>query len=65
MQGLYWFGQNVPTSSLWRLALPTPLLLNARSMGYKRVTSERRREEGLPNLLCGSGPKDYEIGVLR
>jgi hypothetical protein len=35
-QGLCWFGQNVPTSSLRWLTLPTPLLLDARSRGSKR-----------------------------
>jgi hypothetical protein len=45
-QDLYWFGQNVPTSSLWRLALPTPLLLKDRSRGYKRA-----REGGAPRSL--------------
>jgi hypothetical protein len=34
-QGLYWFGQNVPTSSVRRLALLAPLLLKTRSRGYK------------------------------
>jgi hypothetical protein len=50
-QGLYWFGWNVPTSSLWRLALSAPLLLDAHSRGYKWVTSGREREEGLPSLM--------------
>jgi hypothetical protein len=36
-QGLYWFGQNVPTSIQWGLALPTPLLIKTRSRGYKRA----------------------------
>jgi hypothetical protein len=36
-QDLYWFRQNVPTSSLWRLALPPPLLINACIRGYKRA----------------------------
>jgi hypothetical protein len=31
--GLYWFSQNVPTSSLRWLALLTPLLLDAHSNG--------------------------------
>ena len=34
-QDLYWFGQNVPTSSPRWLALLTPLLINARIRGYK------------------------------
>jgi hypothetical protein len=58
-QGLYWFGQNVPSSSLRRLTLPAPVLIDARSRGYKRVTSGRAGEEGLPSLLCVGGPKNY------
>jgi hypothetical protein len=34
-QDLYWLEQNVPTSSLRRLTLLAPLLINARSRGYK------------------------------
>jgi hypothetical protein len=34
-QDLYWFGQNVPTSSHRRLALRGPLMIKARSRGYK------------------------------
>jgi hypothetical protein len=40
-QDLYWFGHNVPTSSHRWLALPAPLMIKARSKGYKRA-----REEG-------------------
>jgi hypothetical protein len=40
-QGLYWFGQNVPTSSLWWLTLPTPYY----SKLIVGVTSGRDREE--------------------
>jgi hypothetical protein len=47
-QDLYWFGQNVPTSSHKRLTLPTPLMIKARSRGYKRA---REREGTLPCLL--------------
>jgi hypothetical protein len=36
-QDLYWFGQNVPTSHHRRLALPIPLMIKARSRGYKQV----------------------------
>jgi hypothetical protein len=47
-QDLYWFGQNVPTSSLWLLALSTPLLINACSRGYKQV---RDGEEAPKSLV--------------
>jgi hypothetical protein len=50
---LYWFGQNVPTSSLRRLALPTPLLTNARSRGYKQA------REG------GEAPKYLVVGEVE
>jgi hypothetical protein len=63
-QDLYWFGQNVPTSSLCQLTLLALLLLDDRSRSYKRVTSGGEREEGLQSLLCADGPKDYETGVL-
>jgi hypothetical protein len=36
-QDLYWFRQNVPTSSHWWLALLTPLMIKAHSRGYKRA----------------------------
>jgi hypothetical protein len=55
---LYWFGQNVPTSSLPWLAVLTlccPMLVVG-------VTSQQEREE-LPSLLCVVGCKDYEFGV--
>jgi hypothetical protein len=55
---LYWFEQNVPTSSLPWLAVLTlccPMLVVG-------VTSQREREE-LPSLLCIVGCKDYEFGV--
>jgi hypothetical protein len=32
---LYSFEKNISTSSLWRLVLPAPMLLNAHSRGYK------------------------------
>ena len=35
-QDLYWFEQNVPTSSNRWLVLPAPLMIKARSRGYKR-----------------------------
>jgi hypothetical protein len=41
-QGLYWFEQNVHTFSLRCLVLPTPLLIDARSRGYKRVRERGR-----------------------
>jgi hypothetical protein len=37
VQGLYWFGQNVPTSSHRRLVLLAPLMIKAHSGGYKRT----------------------------
>lgn len=36
-QDLYCFGQNVYTFSLWWLALPAHLLINARNRGYKQA----------------------------
>jgi hypothetical protein len=41
-QHLYWFGQNVPTSSHRQLAQPTSLMIKARSTGYKQGERERR-----------------------
>jgi hypothetical protein len=41
-QDLYWFGQNVPTSSYRRFALPTPLMIKAHSRGYKQGKKGRR-----------------------
>jgi hypothetical protein len=46
-QGLYWFGQNVPTSSHRRLEVPTPLMIKV----IVGVTSGREREERLPSLF--------------
>jgi hypothetical protein len=46
-QGLYWFGQNVPTSSHRRLEVPTPLMIKL----IVGVTSGREREERLPSLF--------------
>jgi hypothetical protein len=46
-QYLYWFGQNVPTSSHRWLALLTPLMIKL----VVGVTSSREREERLPDLL--------------
>jgi hypothetical protein len=61
LQGLYWFVQNIPMSSLWRLALSTPLLLNARSRGYKRAREGRRAPKslmrGLTKRLRDLSPK--------
>jgi hypothetical protein len=34
-QGLYWYTQNIPTSSHWWLALPAPLMIKTHSRGYK------------------------------
>jgi hypothetical protein len=48
-QDLYWFGQNVPTSSHRWLALPAPLMIKL----VVGVTSSREREERLPYLLSG------------
>ena len=45
-KGLYWFGRNVPTSSLRLLVLPTPVC----SRGYKRA----KEREGLKFLMDGS-----------
>jgi hypothetical protein len=53
-QNLYWFGQNVSTSSLWRPVLPTSFC----SMLVIGVTRVREREE-LPSLLYVARPKDY------
>jgi hypothetical protein len=44
---------NVPTSSLRRLALPAPLLLDARSRGYKRVTRGREGRRAPKSLMRG------------
>jgi hypothetical protein len=47
-QDLYWFEQNIPTSSHRRLALPTPLMIKTHSTRYKQAIE---REERLPSLL--------------
>jgi hypothetical protein len=47
-QDLNWFGQNVPTSSHRRLALPAPLMIETHSRGYKRARGRR-----LPSLFIG------------
>jgi hypothetical protein len=61
-QVLYSFGQNIPISSLQWLVLPAPLLLDARSRGYKRA----REGEKAPQVSYeGTGPKDYGTIVLR
>jgi hypothetical protein len=52
-QGLYWFGQNIPTSSLRWLMLSTPCY----SKLIVGVTSGRDKEE-IPSLLCVGGPRD-------
>jgi hypothetical protein len=44
-QGLDWFGQNVPTSNHRRFALPVPLMIKARSRGYKQRERVRRGSE--------------------
>lgn len=51
----------VPTFNLRWLALPAPLLVDARSRSYKQVTSGREGEEELPSLLCAGGPKSRPI----
>jgi hypothetical protein len=56
-QNLYWFGQNDPTSSLWRLVLPAPCC----SMLVVGVTSERERGE-FPSL-CSLVLRDYISSV--
>jgi hypothetical protein len=48
-QDLYWFGQNVPTSSHRWLALPAPLIIKC----VVWVTSSREREERLHDLFTG------------
>lgn len=42
--------QNVPTFILRWLVLPTQLLLNAQSRGYKQATEGRRASK---SLMCG------------
>jgi hypothetical protein len=51
-QDLYWFRQNVPTSSHWWLALPTPWMIKAHSRGYKRA---REGGEAPKALIRGGG----------
>jgi hypothetical protein len=51
-QDLNWFGQNVPTFSHQRLALPTPLMIKARSRGYKQA---REGGEAPKCLIHGGG----------
>jgi hypothetical protein len=46
-QDLYWFRQNVPTSSHRRLALPSPLMIKAHSRGYKRAREGREAPKSL------------------
>jgi hypothetical protein len=53
-QDLYWFMQNVSTSSHLRLALPTPLMIKARNRGYKQE-GEREGGEALKSLIRGEG----------
>jgi hypothetical protein len=48
-QGLYWFGQNVPTSIHRWHALPTPLMIKL----IVGVTSSQEREERFPGPLLG------------
>jgi hypothetical protein len=52
LQDLYWFRQNVPTSSHWRLALPALLMIKARSRGYKQA---REGGEAPNSLIYGGG----------
>jgi hypothetical protein len=54
-QDLYWFGKNVPTSNHWRLALPAPLMIKARSRGYKPATEGAKAPKSL--ILGGDGYK--------
>jgi hypothetical protein len=51
-QDLYWFEQNVPTSSHRWLALPAPLMIKTRSSGYKRT---REGGEAPKSLIRGGG----------
>jgi hypothetical protein len=46
-QGLYWFGQNVPTSSHQWIALPAAFMIKL----IVGVTSGSEREERLPSLF--------------
>jgi hypothetical protein len=55
-QDLYCFGQNVPISNHRWLALPTPLMINARRRGYKRA---REGGEAPKYLIRGGG--DYRV----
>jgi hypothetical protein len=52
VQDLYWFGQNVPTSNHRQLALPAPLMIKARSRGYKKA---RDGGETPKSLVRGGG----------
>jgi hypothetical protein len=45
---LYWFGQDIPTFSHQGLVLPAPLIIKARSRGYKQA---REVVEALKLLL--------------
>jgi hypothetical protein len=56
-QNLYWFGQKVPTFSHRRLALPAPLMIKARSRGYKRA---REGGEAPKSLIRGGGSYKVE-----
>jgi hypothetical protein len=51
-QDLYWFGEDVPTSSHRQLALPAPLMIKARSGGYKQA---REGGEASKSLVRGGG----------
>jgi hypothetical protein len=58
VQDLYWFEQNIPTSSHQGLALPAPCC----SMLIVEVTSGREREE-FPSLYVLLVLRDYVLGV--
>jgi hypothetical protein len=56
-QNLYWFGQNIPTSSHRWLTLPASLIIKTRSRGYKCG----REGEEAPRSLYRSGSGAYKL----
>jgi hypothetical protein len=56
-QDLYLFGQNITTSNHRRLTLSAPLMIKARSRGYKRA---REVGETPKSLICGGGGYNVE-----
>jgi hypothetical protein len=55
-QDLYWFGHNISTSNLRRLALQAPLMIKTHNRSYKWAREGREVDKSLYRLAVGLQP---------